>query len=110
MFFQENLLIFAFNEIETRKAHTNTLAWGRDVTPRVVRYLEYHGFKRKGNLFYKIDGEESGGGGGGGGALHLRGKCLVKACAVEARKDGALYPDCCGRWRWPPDMHRRGTI
>ena len=76
MFFQEKLIIFAFNEIETRKAHTNTQAWGRDVTPRVVRYLEYHGFKGKGNLFYKIDGEESGGKGmgRGGRALQLRGK------------------------------------
>ena len=70
MFFQENVIIFAFNEIETRKAHTNTLAWGRDVTPRVVRYLEYHGFKGKGNLFYKILEKNLGVGGWGREAGH----------------------------------------
>lgn len=53
-------------------------------------------FQKKGNLILQNRWRRIWGGEGGGKALQLRGKCLVKACAAEARKDGTLYPDCCG--------------
>lgn len=84
---------FCFYEIETRKAHTNTLAWGRDVTARVVRYLEYHGFKRKGNLFYKIDGEESGGGGEGRRrGITIKGQMLSEGMCCRSQKGWRFIP------------------